>query len=501
MVLAGCAFLLFSLFGILYGYKKGGEWIQGLDKKEHKLFVWYPLIQTILIHTKIEQRLLKQNHTAELIKTLYHTQKPEEQVRLYWYQRIATAFTVLSLFSILSIVGAFVDQSEQALMKGRYIERPDYGDGSSEVKLNVVVQQEKEAQDQSNISDSREVTVSVGERRYTESEVDELFIKAFQYLQEKVRGNNTSLEKVTEELVFCKSIPGTSITVTWIPKDHKLISSDGSIYNSEIPTEGVATSVIAVLNYYEVKKEYLIDLHILPKQYSEDEKFIQKLSEEMKGLSDKTSYDPLLELPGQIEDYKLRWKQKSRNTGVTIFLLGFAATLIIWMYSERQLELQLKKRKEQMLLDYPDIINKFTLLINAGMTIRQAWIKISEDYMNKVNDNPVIKRHLYEEMLVTVRELKLGTPEKTAYEQFGRRVGLIPYIKFSALLSQNLIKGTKGFTDLLIVEATQAFEDRKEAVKRLGEEAGTKLLIPMMILLILVFLIIMIPAFMAFQLR
>jgi hypothetical protein len=102
-------------------------------------------------------------------------------------------------------------------------------------------------------------------------------------------------------------------------------------------------------------------------------------------------------------------------------------------------------------------------------------------------------------MLITVRELKLGMPEKAAYEQFGRRVGLIPYIKFSALLSQNLIKGTRGFTDLLIIEAAEAFEDRKEATKRLGEEAGTKLLIPMMVLLILVFLVIMVPAFMSFQ--
>lgn len=499
MLLAGIAFLLLAMFGILYGYKKGGELLQGLDKKEHKLFFWYPLIQTILIQTKLEQKLVKQSHATEVIKTLYHTQKPEEQVKLYWYQRIATVFTVISLFSLLSLVGTFMDQEGLALRKGRYLERPGYGDGSSEVKLDVEVQQEKRGAGQSNISDSQEVTVSVGERRYTEDEAEELFLKAIQYLKEKVRGNNPSLEKVTEKLNFYKAIPGTSITVTWIPTDYKLLSSDGSIYNNEIPKEGVATSVKAVLNYYEVKKEYVIDLHLMPKQYSEEEIFKQKLIEEMKSLSDRTSYDPLLELPSEVEGYKLGWKQRSSNTGVTIFILGFAATLMIWIYSERQLEQQMKKRKEQMLLDYPDIVNKFTLLINAGMTIRQAWFKISEDYVCKVNDNHMIQRHLYEEMLVTVRELKLGIPEKTAYEQFGRRVGLIPYIKFSALLSQNLIKGTRGFTDLLIIEATQAFEDRKEAVRRLGEEAGTKLLIPMMILLILVFLIIMIPAFMSFQ--
>jgi hypothetical protein len=44
----------------------------------------------------------------------------------------------------------------------------------------------------------------------------------------------------------------------------------------------------------------------------------------------------------------------------------------------------------------------------------------------------------------------------------------------------------------------EAFEERKEAAKRLGEEAATKLLIPMMIMLIIVFLMILVPAFWSF---
>ena len=40
-----------------------------------------------------------------------------------------------------------------------------------------------------------------------------------------------------------------------------------------------------------------------------------------------------------------------------------------------------------MLLDYPEIINKFNLLINAGMTIRQAWSKITEDYIKIPNQS------------------------------------------------------------------------------------------------------------------
>ena len=413
MCLVNSIILLFSLFGILYGCKKKGDWIQELDKKEHKLFLWYPLIQDILFRTKLEQALKKNNHVEEVIKAFDHSNKTEEQIMLYWYQRFATILTVLALFNLLSLFGTLIDQGDTALMEGRYIERPDYGEGSSEVELNVAVTKEKEGTDQS-IPDSQEVTISVGERRYTQAEVEELFEKAIQYLQENVRGNNSSLETVSEKLNLYKSIPGTSITVTWIPADYKLISSDGSINNSEVSEEGVNTSIKAVLSYYEVKKEYQMNLHILPKQYSEEELFKQKLVEGIKSLSDKTAVDPLLELPRQIENYKLSWNQSNRNTGSSLFILGLAVTLLIWIYGEKQLEIRVKKRKEQMLLDYPDIVNKFTLLVNAGMTIRQAWIKISEDYNNKLDSNDTAKRHLYEEMLITVRELKLGMPEKNS---------------------------------------------------------------------------------------
>ena len=69
-----------------------------------------------------------------------------------------------------------------------------------------------------------------------------------------------------------------------------------------------------------------------------------------------------------------------------------------------------------------------------------------------------------------------------------------------ALLSQNLRKGTKGLTQMLRMEAIQAFEERKARAKRLGEEAGTKLLAPMFLMLAVVLVIVIVPAFLSIQL-
>ena len=67
------------------------------------------------------------------------------------------------------------------------------------------------------------------------------------------------------------------------------------------------------------------------------------------------------------------------------------------------------------------------------------------------------------------------------------------------MLSQNLRKGSRGITELLSREAEEAFEDRKNLAKKLGEEAGTKMMIPMFIMLAVVFIIVIVPAFFSIQ--
>lgn len=49
-------------------------------------------------------------------------------------------------------------------------------------------------------------------------------------------------------------------------------------------------------------------------------------------------------------------------------------------------------------------------------------------------------------------------------------------------------------------EADRAFEERKNLAKRLGEEAGTKMLIPLFLMLLVVLVMIVVPAFFSIQL-
>ena len=109
------------------------------------------------------------------------------------------------------------------------------------------------------------------------------------------------------------------------------------------------------------------------------------------------------------------------------------------------------------------------------------------------------KRAAYEEMRQTCHQLQSGMTESEAYREFGRRCRLQPYLKLSGLLEQNRKTGTKNMKTLLQAEMADALEQRKNLARRLGEEAGTKLLLPMFLMLAIVLVIVIVPAFLSVQ--
>jgi hypothetical protein len=199
-------------------------------------------------------------------------------------------------------------------------------------------------------------------------------------------------------------------------------------------------------------------------------------------------------LPDEIGGKSLSWSYKKSFTGL-LFLIATPILILLLYYSkDRDLHKQVLEREEQMMADYPEIVSSLALLIGAGMTVPNAWNKIARDYKTRKEETGRI-RYAYEEMLFTIYEMESGVVQTTAYERFGRRCRLPRYNKLVAMLSQNIRKGAVNLPLILKEEAGDAFEDRKHSARKQGEKAGTKLLVPMMLLLGVTMVIIMVPAF------
>ena len=160
-------------------------------------------------------------------------------------------------------------------------------------------------------------------------------------------------------------------------------------------------------------------------------------------------------------------------------------------FSDKDLYEKVKKRRRALQLDFPDFVNKLTLLINAGMTVSKAWEKVVAD---SGRDTP-----LYRELAAALQEIRSGMPEHKAYEEFAKRCRVPVITRFISVILQNLRKGNAELVPILRVFANECWELRKMTAKRLVEEASTKMLLPMMLMFVAVLLIVGMPAVLALR--
>lgn len=447
----------------------------------------------LLCRLSIGKKIFLKVH--ESMQRIHVRQDPKERTTLHLCRLISI---IVFLTICISAVSILVNLSETSLIKKSYfIKRPYYGEEETTITLDVGGPNEV----------WQDVEIKLQERHYTESEkIDEVMRKAMEYLDKIVIGDNVSYEHVTKKLSLVREIPNLQVSVSWDFDPKGIVSGDGKVTISEEKVEGILVTITATLSYYDTKILYPINVVVFPREKTSEEKLFLHLEEEIHNRQIENPESEYIELPKVIGDQNLTYSDNVGQDKYIISLLGIAALICIVVNGYSQLEKERKKKDRQMLLDYPDVINKLVLLVGAGMTIKNAWGKMCLEYENKckkklTNDTqhnkPLnVKRYVYEEMIATYNEILNGVTDIEAYDHFGRRVQLVPYMKLSSLLVQNTKKGTADLLQLLEYEAIQAFEERKEIAKRLGEEAGTKLLGPMVLMLFIVLAIIMIPAFM-----
>ena len=135
--------------------------------------------------------------------------------------------------------------------------------------------------------------------------------------------------------------------------------------------------------------------------------------------------------------------------------------------------------------------------MSAGLNIRNAMKRIANDY--KKYSSKTEQRVAYEEILILIKDMEKGISEKNAYERFGERCEVLSYRTLAALLVQHLQKGGDDIQRILEEECRKTQATRIAQVKIMGEKVSTKLLFPMILMLIIVFILILIPAWCSFS--
>lgn len=334
-----------------------------------------------------------------------------------------------------------------------------------------------------------QVQVTVPERKMSEAEIRRELPGIMDCLTGEILGENLSLSKVQSDLKLIRTLTKYGLSVDWQSEDPEAISDMGLI-GSEVPEGGKTVMLRAGLMSGSAVTWVEVPVTVFPAKETSGEAFASLLGD----LAEKDLETGQVVLPESFGGRTLYYRSADGGGNGGLIFLGIAAALCLFLKEKSDEKEAKKKWEDRMLLDYPELLSNFVVLTGAGYPVRQAWKKqvVDAESKNTVSFHPV-----YREMRTALNQMETGMPEIRAYGEFGRRIGLGCYIKFASLLGSGVSTGGKDLRRLLEGEMETAFRQRKELALRKGEEASTKLLIPMFLMLGVVMVMVVAPAFLS----
>ena len=399
----------------------------------------------------------------------------------YYVEKLRLVLLVLLVGSLLTGLLGMKEMLEGALGTEPSLRRGEVGEGEWEAHLMAQIGEKKE-----------EVYVNVLERQLTEEELQVLYASCLAELEALIRAAEDEKGQITEDISLPEALEGYPFEISWKSSEPMLIHQDGSLEAAQL-TGGEQVRLTASLWYGEKSREqeFLIELGATTVENT----LKRSLQEALWEKEEASRYEESFPLPDRVGEEHVTWTLLQESNSPIFLILTLVAAVGVFVLKDKDLHEQTLERRKSLKISYPMILNKFVLYMGAGMTVRGCFLKIAMDYRKNSKE----RLPAYEEMLYSCHELSAGVSEGLVYERFGKRSGLQEYARFAAMLGQNLKKGNSALLGRLREESDKAMLEDLQFRKKIGEEAETKLLVPMIMMLGIVMLLVMIPAFTAFE--
>lgn len=413
------------------------------------------------------------NHMDKTIKAIKVKEDISKEKYLYIVEKIS--ISILILFISLGISSLLYIREQNQNSKVKAVKRDN--------QYNLLVKKSD--------GETTEITIDVPKRELSENEKDEILKSAEKDLLNKILGENENLNNVCHKLNLVNSIGEEQVVVFWNIQDESLINDEGYI-GDNIPKEGQVVQLEATLMLEDKMRQVIFSTNVYP---SKDKKDIENYLQEF--VEENDVYKEEVILPETIEKHTVQYYMSVENLNAVIVIVGIILSFAIFFLKDKDMDKEIKERNKQLIKDYPEIVSKILLFYGAGLSIKMAFEEIVKEYEKEKKRNKDIFRYAYEEMIITLNKMRTGIPDRVAIGDYGKRCGIHCYIKLANIIEQNLKRGTREITYALKEELTIAVNERKNSALKEGNEISTKLLGPMLIMLMVAIVIVIVPAFLS----
>ncbi len=389
-------------------------------------------------------------------------------------KKVLRIVIVVEIVGIVASVGEYLNNK---VLFDNLLERPAVGERDETEEL--------EYKTDDNTTD---ITIDVPAKLHTKEEKESLVDKAKEEIEETFKGDNEDLDCVNKPVVMKEKYSDGMVNAEWQLSNYKIVGSEGEINYDNLEKETIieATVTLTCEDYTDL---YSFSFQVEPLDTTSSygiEYYIRKI------ISDLFDTDEaVIELPERIGEKDVTWSKKYTYLGAKIGLLGAFAAIAMILGQMKEEKTKKEKYTKSLIRDYPKIVESLALYVGAGLSVKNAMFRISDEYIRRRGKK---KEPGFEGVLRMCREMEEGRSELKAYELLTVYCPTREYRRLSSLLSSNLKKGTKGMIEELNNEEKEAFEMQKQYVRIAGEEASTKLLFPMIGLLGIVLVIIIAPS-------
>ena len=429
----------------------------------------------------------------EDMKELVAPLRMEKELADYYEKRLVISITVILFGSITAILIAFLQgQSKQLIEEnGKSMIIRNAADGvGKQVEMEVDYGEEKE-----------DISFLVEPVQYTQNEFMNVCEEIEKELSLQIKGENKDLEHICNDLVLIGRYGNYPFVITWNCNDYTYIHTDGTLNLEalrELSEEGALAELQAVITYENFEKTIRFPIRFIKPVGEKDKTLRERLKIFLEEEQDRQKTENNFVLPRLFEGKEVYFSEKKSRVSIGLWILSVLTGIVLFFAGSEDLHKETLKRREQLLREYPELVSKLMLFMGAGMTMKSAFYQLYRDMEKRVNGEKNKKNYLYEELKYMIHSIENGISETEAYEQFGKRCRVNQYRKLMAIIIQSYKKGSGNLMEQLEAEVKDNFEQRKNDARRMGEKAGTKLLFPMILMLGIVMVVIMVPAFVSY---
>ncbi|WP_066187933.1 MULTISPECIES: type II secretion system F family protein [Gracilibacillus] len=174
-------------------------------------------------------------------------------------------------------------------------------------------------------------------------------------------------------------------------------------------------------------------------------------------------------------------------------IYGLILMVVVSVFLVKDLDKKVKQRKDSIIIELPEFVNKIILLVNAGETVQGAMKKSVDQQKNRVLESP-----LYFELNEAVNKMTANTSFQEVMKDLNYRCGIQEVSIFTTTVMMNYRKGGSLLVQSLNELSVSLWDKRKTVTRIKGEEASSKLVFPIIFIFAAVLLVVIYPAIASF---